>query len=137
VSRPTTPEKVSDALADVGRSRDRSTLAHGEQPELPGQVRVWQWTEHTITSLDYPWPDDDRRFQHFVDRHGFIFEFRAGTEHYPIAETYSRDFVAESDALPYQYLVAILVGSHYELILAEHLPALLEVLRYLDPVINR
>jgi hypothetical protein len=72
-----------------------------------------------------------------VDTHGFLFEFRAGTDHYPIAEVYSRDASSATDALPHEFVVVVLFGSHYELILAERLPALLEVLRYLDPVINR
>jgi hypothetical protein len=129
--------KERGIMPDAGRPMDRSPLARDEPPERPAQVRVWCWTGQAISSFDYQWPDDDRTLQRFVDQHGFLFEFRAGTDHYPIAEAYSRDVTPDSDSFPFQYLVAVLFGSHYEIVLLEHLPALFDVLRYLDPVINR
>ncbi len=124
-------------MADAGQQPSEPPLALGEQPERPAQVRIWYWAGDAVVGYEYRWPDDDRRLQRFVDDHGFGFEFRAGTDHYPIAETYSRDLAPGANAFPYQYMVAVVFGSHFELILAERLPDLFDVLRYLDPVINR
>src|SRR5262249_27852753 len=124
-------------MADAARPADENALSGERPPAQPTQVRDWAWTEEAIVPFAFQWPDDDRRLQRFVDDQSFSLEFRAGTEHFPLATIYSHAQDARMVALSHQYLVVMHFASHYELILVEHLPALLNVLRHLDPVINR
>jgi hypothetical protein len=124
-------------MAQVIGPGEDDALTGDQPPAQPAQVRVWAWTGETIAPFAYQWPSDDRRLRQFLDGQGFSLEFRAGTEHYPLATVYSHSQDARKGALPHQYLVVMHFASHYELILVEHLPALLEALRHLDPVINR
>jgi hypothetical protein len=124
-------------MADTVQPTEEDALSGEQPPAHPTQVRVWAWVGETIAPFAYQWPGDDRRLRQLLANHRFDLEFRAGTEHYPLATVYSHVQDAPTESLPQQYLVVIHFASHYELILAEHLPALLQVLRYLDPVINR
>src|SRR5262245_13239153 len=124
-------------MADAAQPTEEDALGGEQPPAHPTQVRVWAWAGEAIAPFAYQWPDDDRRLRQFLVDHRFELEVRAGTEHYPLATVYSHTQDAATESLPQQYLVVIHFASHYELILAEHLPALLQVLRYLDPVINR
>jgi hypothetical protein len=124
-------------MADAARLSEEDALSGDRPPAQPRQVRVWVWAEGAFAPLAYPWPDADRRLRRFLDEQDFSLEFHAGTEHYPLATVYSHAPDAGVEALPHQYLVVMHFASHYELILVEDLPALLEVLRHLDPAINR
>jgi hypothetical protein len=124
-------------MAHAAWPTEEDALTGERPPAQPTQVRVWSWTGETIASFPYQWPDDDRLLRRFLDDQTFSLEFRAGTEHYPLATVYSHAQDARKGALPHQYLVVMHFASHYELILVEHLPALLDVLRHVDPVINR
>jgi hypothetical protein len=114
-------------------------VRHTRDPNGPGffPARVWAWVGEAIAPFAYQWADDDRRLRHFLAEHRFDLEFRAGTEHDPLAAVYNHAPDAATESLPQQYLVVIHFASHFELILADHLPALLLAPRYLDPVINR
>ena len=105
-------------------------LSGDQPPAQPAQVRVWTWAGETLAMFAYLWPTDDRRLQPWLAEHHFDLEFRAGTEHYPLVTVYSHTPDGENESLPQQYLVVLHFASHYELIIVEHLPALLEDLRY-------
>jgi hypothetical protein len=124
-------------MAEMARQTEEDALTGEGSPAQPTQVRVWAWSDETITSLVYRWPDEDRRLRRFLTENGFELEYRAGTEHYPLATIHSHSQDAAKTAFPQQYLVVMHFASHYELILVEDLPALLKALRYLDLVINR
>jgi len=124
-------------MADVARLAEEDALTGDHPPAQPAQVHVWTWANEAVTPLVYHWPDEDRRLRRFLTENHFGLEFRAGTEHYPLATIYSHTQDTPKEPLTQQYLVVLHFASHYELILVEHLPELLKVLRHLDPVINR
>jgi hypothetical protein len=124
-------------MANAAWPSEEDALTADRPPAQPEQVRVWAWTSEAMVPFAYQWPNDDRRLRRFLEDQDFVLEFRAGTEHYPLATVYSHALGAGKESLPYQYLVVMHLASHHELILVEGLPALLEVLRHLDPVINR
>jgi hypothetical protein len=121
-----------------GTGPNQDDEVSGDQPPAePAQVQVWSWTGETLAPFAYRWPTAERRLQPFLSEHGFALEFHAGIEHYPLVTVYSHGQDEATLSLPQQYLVVVHFASHYELILVDQLAALLEVLRYLDPVIHR
>jgi hypothetical protein len=111
----------------------------------PGQtesLEVWQWDIRTsrLTRYEFPWPSgmSQGNRSEALDAWGFQLEFTATPDAHagPSATVYSRFLPDEDKVMPFHYCIVIELSTFYELVFADDLPELVDVLRYLSPIIK-
>jgi hypothetical protein len=107
-------------------------------------MEAWHWDIRTgrLATYEFPWPGElshaDRG--EALDSWGFQEEYVATPEARelgPRVVIYSRFLPDDDDqAMPFHYCIVVEMSTFYELVFAAGLPELIDVLRYLSPLIG-